>query len=73
MYRSSPVEITTQANISENFDLHYVASAEGEVELRFSGGTELLLSFSQRGFQHFKAQWPNIVAKHEAALTRAED
>lgn len=68
MFRGSPVEVAAQADISENFTLHSAVDRDGDVELVFSGGTQLMLSFSRRGFAQLKAQWPEVVAKVDAEL-----
>ncbi|WP_433272935.1 hypothetical protein ACQPZF_17725 [Actinosynnema sp. CS-041913] len=67
MFRGSPVEVATHIDISENFTLaSTVYDASETVELVFSGGTDVMLSFSRRGFEQFKAQWADVVAKADA-------
>ncbi|WP_433264091.1 hypothetical protein ACQPZF_34075 [Actinosynnema sp. CS-041913] len=69
MYRGSPVEVSTQVDISENFTLISSVHDNGEqVELEFSGGTHAALFFTRRGFEQFKEQWPDVVAKADAAF-----
>ncbi|MBB5955521.1 hypothetical protein FHS29_002102 [Saccharothrix tamanrassetensis] len=69
MYRGSPVEVSTQVDIAENFTLLSAVHNGGEqVELEFSGGTHAALFFTRRGFEQFKQQWPAVVAKAEEAF-----
>ncbi|WP_229795980.1 hypothetical protein [Saccharothrix coeruleofusca] len=56
-----------QVDISEDFSLSSTVCDEGEiVELAFSGGTEVLLSFTRRGFEQFREQWAEVLAKADA-------
>lgn len=67
MVRGSPVEIAAQVDISENFTLSSTVYDHGEaVELVFSGGAEVLLSFTRRGFEQFRKQWPAVLSQADA-------
>ncbi len=69
MRHGSPVEVSTQVDIAENFTLLTAVHGNGEqVELEFSGGNHAALFFTRRGFEQFKEQWPQVVAETEAAF-----
>jgi hypothetical protein len=71
VFRGSSVEVSACVDISENFTLRSTVDCDGYVELIFSGGTEMTLMFSRRGFAQFQAQWPALLAKVEVH-SRAE-
>jgi hypothetical protein len=69
MRGASPIEITAQVDISENFRLHSTVNpSTGVVELVFTGGTEVMLSFSRRGFEQFKEQWSAVVTQADGRV-----